>query len=169
MTDCIAACLTMSLHTWPQSKKGRGFKIGVFPTTLEGQIIWDTLHFYHCAGHTSGQPLVTKYLRQRNLQAAQRSWFPCCTNWFPWLRFSHSICPLNTSSKRQSNVFVRAQQSHTFPWMLKLLFLGALMFWKLCLYWGAAIQGEWGAGVAINMKKGSKLDLYSRKSNDMLA
>lgn len=43
------------------------------------------------------------------------------------------------------------------------------MFWKRFLYWGAAIQGECGAGVAIIMKKGSKLDLYSKKSKDMLA
>lgn len=53
--------------------------------------------------------------------------------------------------------------------MLKLLFLGALTFWKLFLYCGAAVQGECGAGVEIIIKKGSKLDLYSKKSNDMLA
>jgi len=53
--------------------------------------------------------------------------------------------------------------------MLKLLFLGALTFRKSFLYCGAAVQGECGAGVEIIIKKGSKLDLYSKKSNDMLA
>ena len=47
----------------------------------------------------------------------------------------------------------------TVPWMLKFLFLGAKTFWKAFWYWGAAVQGEWGAGVEIIMKNGSELDL----------
>lgn len=47
----------------------------------------------------------------------------------------------------------------TVPWMLKFLFLGAKTFWKVFWYWGAAVQGEWGAGVEIIMKNGSELDL----------
>ena len=47
----------------------------------------------------------------------------------------------------------------TVPWMLKFLFLGAKTFWKAFWYWGAAVHGEWGAGVEIIMKNGSELDL----------
>jgi hypothetical protein len=43
--------------------------------------------------------------------------------------------------------------------MLKFLFLGAMTFWKAFWYCGAAVHGEWGAGVEIIMKNGSELDL----------
>lgn len=42
----------------------------------------------------------------------------------------------------------------TFPWTLKLGSLGALVVLKLFWYWGAAVHGEWGAGVDTIMKKG---------------
>lgn len=56
----------------------------------------------------------------------------------------------------------------TLPWTLKLGFLGAFSSLKLPWYWGAAVQGEWGAGVDTIMKNG-RSNLRCRNSTDMLA
>ena len=61
------------------------------------------------------------------------------------------------------------ERGRTFPCTLKLGSLGALVPLKLFWYCGAAVHGEWGAGVDTIIKNGWKLDLYWRKSRDMLA
>lgn len=53
--------------------------------------------------------------------------------------------------------------------MLKLGFLGAFSSLKLLWYWGAAVQGEWGAGVDTIMKNGRSHLRCCRNSTDILA